>query len=183
MEERCNYFANKGTNDPSWAFNCIVKFLQYQKERVEQEEITGATLRNFIKAIKLFCEMSDISIQWKKITRGLPKIRRHADDRSPKLEEIQQLCEYLDRRIKGIVYTMASSGIRLGALDYLRWKDIQPIERQGKVIADSTMAGPNTFEIRQLSFEIKIDLICEVDQIYRAGVEIAPLLKNTDHKA
>ena len=46
-----------------------------------------------------------------------------------------------------------------------------------KVIADSTMAGPNTFEIRQLSFETKIDLICEVDQIYRAGVEIAPLLK------
>ncbi|HET9807146.1 MAG TPA: hypothetical protein VFP49_09575 [Nitrososphaeraceae archaeon] len=33
MKERCNSFANKGTNDPSWAFNCIVKFLQYQKER------------------------------------------------------------------------------------------------------------------------------------------------------
>jgi hypothetical protein len=49
--------------------------------------------------------------------------------------EIQQLCGYPDRRIKGIVYTMASSGIRLGAWDYLRWKDIQPIERQGKVIA------------------------------------------------
>jgi hypothetical protein len=45
------------------------------------------------------------------------------------------------------------------------------------------MAGPNTFEIRQLSFETKIDLICEVDQIYRAGVELAPLLKNTDYKA
>src|SRR5215216_2166278 len=57
IEERCNYFANKGTNDPSWAFNCIVRFLQYQKERVEREEINGATVRNFIKAIKLFCEM------------------------------------------------------------------------------------------------------------------------------
>jgi hypothetical protein len=30
---------------------------------------------------------------------------------------------------------MASSGIGLGAWDYLRWKDIQPIERQGKVAA------------------------------------------------
>jgi hypothetical protein len=29
---------------------------------------------------------------------------------------------------------MASSGIRLGAWDYLRWKDIQPIERQGKIV-------------------------------------------------
>jgi integrase len=79
--------------------------------------------------------MSDIPIQWKKITRGLPKIRRHANDRAPTIEEIQQLCEYPDRRIKGIVYTMASSGIRLGAWDYLHWKDIQPIERQGKLVA------------------------------------------------
>ncbi|HSF50899.1 MAG TPA: hypothetical protein VLA74_09085 [Nitrososphaeraceae archaeon] len=89
IEERCNYFANKGTEDPSWAFHCIVRFLQYQKERVEKEEITGATLRNFIKAIKLFCEMSDIPIPWKKITRGLPKIRRHTYDRAPVLEELQ----------------------------------------------------------------------------------------------
>jgi hypothetical protein len=31
-------------------------------ERVEREEITGATLRNFVKAIKLFCEISDAPI-------------------------------------------------------------------------------------------------------------------------
>ena len=74
--------------------------------------------------------MADISIQWKKITRGLPKMRRYADDRAPTIEAIQQLCEYPDRRIKGIVYTMASSGIRLGAWDYLRWKDIKTIGSQ-----------------------------------------------------
>ena len=100
IEETCNYFANMGTKDPAWVFNCIVRFLQYQKERIEKEEITGATLRNFIKAIKLFCEMSDIPFQWKKITRGLPKIRRHAYDRAPTLEELQQLCQYPDRRLK-----------------------------------------------------------------------------------
>ena len=27
-EERCNYFANKGTNDQNWAFNSILKFLK-----------------------------------------------------------------------------------------------------------------------------------------------------------
>ena len=135
LEEQCNLFAAKGLEDPRWAFNNIIKFLQYQKDRVEKTEITGGTLRNFVKTIKLFCEMSEIPIHWKKITRGLPKSRKYADDRAPTIEEIQQLCEYPDRRIKGIVYTMASSGMRLGAWDYLRWKDIQPIERQGKVIA------------------------------------------------
>jgi hypothetical protein len=135
MDERCNLFAAKGEKDPNWAFSCIVKFLQYQKERVEREEIAGATLRNFVKAIKLFCEMSDVPISWKKINRGLPKIRRFADDRAPTLEEIQKISEYPDRRIKGIVYTMASSGIRLGAWDYIRWKHIQPIKRDGKIVA------------------------------------------------
>ena len=79
LEDRCNLFAEKGIKDPNWAFNCVVNFSQFQKERVEKEEITGATLRNYVKAIKLFCEMSDIPIAWKKISRGLPKIRRYAD--------------------------------------------------------------------------------------------------------
>jgi hypothetical protein len=26
IEERCNYFADKATTDPSWVFNCIVRF-------------------------------------------------------------------------------------------------------------------------------------------------------------
>lgn len=88
-----------------------------------------------MKAIKLFCDMTDVPIAWKKVTRGLPKRRRFADDRAPTLEEIQRICDYPDRRIKAIVYTMASSGIRLGAWDYLRWRNIIPIKREGKIVA------------------------------------------------
>jgi c-di-AMP phosphodiesterase-like protein len=31
------------------------KFLQFQKDRTQKGEITAATLRNFVKSIKLFC--------------------------------------------------------------------------------------------------------------------------------
>ncbi|MCD6038309.1 MAG: hypothetical protein K0S67_2199 [Nitrososphaeraceae archaeon] len=41
LEEQCNFFATKGLEDQRWAFNNIIKFLQYQKERVEKAEITG----------------------------------------------------------------------------------------------------------------------------------------------
>jgi integrase len=145
MEERCNLFAATGLKDPNWAFHSIVRFLQFQRERVEREEITGATLRNYVKAIKLFCEMTDVPVPWKKITRGLPKSRRFANDRAPTLEEIQRICEYPDRRIKAIVYTMSSSGIRLGAWDYLRWRDITPIKRDGNIVAAKIIvyAGDN----------------------------------------
>ena len=30
---------------------------------------------------------------------------------------------------------MASSGVRLGAWDYLHWGDIRPIEKDGKIVA------------------------------------------------
>jgi integrase len=135
IENRCNYFAAAGIKDSDWAFNKVVSFLQFQKERVQRQEISAATLRNFVKAIKLFCEMSDVPVPWKKITRGLPKFRKFADDRAPTIEEIRKMIEYPDRRMKAILYVMSSSGIRLGAWDYLRWKDIVPIVKDGNTIA------------------------------------------------
>jgi hypothetical protein len=46
----------------------------------------------------------------------------------------QDLVEYPDRRIKPIVYTICSSGIRLGAWDYLRWKDVEPIIENEEIV-------------------------------------------------
>jgi integrase len=137
VEIRCNHFAEKGKININWTSNHIIRFLQFQKERVENEEITAVTLKNFVKSLKVFCDCADLDIPWKKITRGLPKGRQAANDRAPTLEEIQRLVEYPDRRIKAIVYTMASSGIRIGAWDYLQWKHITPISNNttGEIIA------------------------------------------------
>ena len=135
VEEQAKEFVRKSNNNKNWAFNIIVRFLQLQTDRFNRKEISGSTVRNYMKAIKLFCEMADIPISWKKITRGLPKERKYADDRVPTIEELQKLVQYPDRRIKAIVYTMASSGARLGFWDYLRWGDIKPIERNGQIVA------------------------------------------------
>jgi len=126
FESRCNLFAERGKQDPNCAFNSILYFVLQEKKRVENKEITGGTLRNSVKTIKTFCEVTDVLIPWKKITRGLPRVKRYADDRAPTLEEITKITEYPDRRIKCIVYTMASSGIKVGAWDYLKWGQIMP---------------------------------------------------------
>jgi hypothetical protein len=88
-EERCNLFAQKGKIDMNWALSNILKFVYYQRERVDKKEISGATVRNYTKIIRLFCEMADIPIQWKKITRGLPRGKKYADDRILTLEELK----------------------------------------------------------------------------------------------
>jgi hypothetical protein len=38
FQERCNIFVHKGRADPNWAFNNIIRFLHYQKARVEKKE-------------------------------------------------------------------------------------------------------------------------------------------------
>jgi hypothetical protein len=135
LEHKAKAFALKGKKDSTWAFNQVLNFLRYQKERVDKKEVTGATVRNYVKSIKLFCELSDVPIIWGKLTRGLPRGKRYSDDRIPSLEELKKLVDYPDRRIKAIVYTMTSSGIRLGAWDYLHWSHISPIKKGNKIVA------------------------------------------------
>jgi hypothetical protein len=45
----------------------------YQIGRVNNKEIVGSTVQNYLKSVKLFCEMADINIHWKKITRGFQR--------------------------------------------------------------------------------------------------------------
>jgi integrase len=134
-QERCKIFVNKARSENGWLVNVIIRFLQYQKGRVNCKEITGSTLRNYVKVLKLFCEMNDLLVPWKKLTRGLPKAKNYADDRVPRLDEIRRILSYPDWRMKAIVCTMAASGIRLGAWDTLLWEHITPIIRDGGVIA------------------------------------------------
>ena len=63
LEQKAGSFARKGRNDADWAFSTILKFIYYQRERVEKKEISGATVMNYTKSIKLFCDMADITIE------------------------------------------------------------------------------------------------------------------------
>jgi hypothetical protein len=69
-EELCRIFVEKGKQDPNWIIDNIVAFLMEYKERYDRREISGSTIRNYVKVVKLLCEMTDIYIPWKKIMRG-----------------------------------------------------------------------------------------------------------------
>ncbi len=107
----------------------LIMFAGYQKKRVERKEISPSTVPNYFKAVKLFCESNHIgrNVVWKLVSKTMPRGFHAADDRAPTLEEIQKLIEFPDRRIKPLVSTLVSSGIRIGAFETLKWKHIVPV--------------------------------------------------------
>jgi hypothetical protein len=147
IQEQAKQFLAKARTNPQWAQDNLIQFIAYQNKRVNQGEISSSTIPNYYRATKLFCEMNDLTLGWKKIARGLAKVRKAANDRAPTLEELRQLTEYPDRRIKPIVYTMASSGIRIGAWDCLQWKHVTPMTNQnGEDIAAKLLVYPGDHE-------------------------------------
>ena len=136
IEEQAKQFITKARENPMWAQENLISFIQFQKDRVTRGEICNSTITNYYKATNLFCIMNDLILNWKKISRGLPVGRRAANDRAPNKDEIHKLIGYPDRRIKPIIFTMISSAIRIGAWDYLRWKDVVPqCNNKGEIVA------------------------------------------------
>jgi hypothetical protein len=48
LEQKAGSFARKGKNDTDWAFSTILKFIYFQRERVEKKEIVGQKGTNFL---------------------------------------------------------------------------------------------------------------------------------------
>lgn len=128
------FFRLAKSNSQDEVEDLVIRFIICQKERIDRAEITAGTLRNYVKAIKLFCKMNCINIGWDIIARSLPKVKQYANDRVPSVEEIRKLIEYPDRRIKLIVLLSMSTGIRVGAWDYMRWKHISPLKDENGVV-------------------------------------------------
>jgi len=136
LRNRCNIFGEKAKKDTMWCEELVFSYLSYLKEQYDkQKKISAGTIKNRKIIVKNLLEILKIPFDWKFVSKGLPKPEKYSNDRAPTIEEIRKICVYKDRRIKPIVYTMCSSGIRVGAWEYLKWKHITPIKRDGKVVA------------------------------------------------
>jgi hypothetical protein len=71
MIEHSKAFCERAKNDNAWVFSSIVQYLQELKERVEKKQISAATMKDRYQTIKLFCDMADIPVPWKKINTGI----------------------------------------------------------------------------------------------------------------
>ena len=104
MEQKANkFYLFARSKSQEELEDLVIKFILFHTERIDKGEITSGTLRNYVKALKLFCKMNRIVILWDIISHSIPKVKKHANDRIPTVEEIKKVIEYPDRRIKPIV--------------------------------------------------------------------------------
>ena len=113
--------------DPKSTYHLIVDYIERRKS-----EVGGSTIRVMIASLKHFFEMNDAdqAVNWTKVSRLIPKARKTGSDRAPTTEEIRQMVNEADIRIRCIILTCASSGIRVGAFDGMCWGDITPIYKE-----------------------------------------------------
>ena len=99
LEERClslYNFAIKIENRKALEYQ-LMRYITFQEDRIKKNEITSGTLRNYVKAIKLFFTMNDILVNWDKIKMGLSAVNQTSNDRIPEISEIKKLFEYDDK--------------------------------------------------------------------------------------
>jgi integrase len=138
LEDECKEFLLRIKENPKWGNGQLMEFILFERNRAQRGEIVITTIRNYLKATKLFLEMnSDVPlVNWKRVIKCLPTPKNTANDRAPTIEEIKKLIDYPDRRIKPIILSMVSGGFRIGAWDYLQQKHVTPIkDKTGYIVA------------------------------------------------
>lgn len=103
LEAKYSLLYIRAKKDMNWFKSVLYMYIQFQKNRVNEEKLSGATFSNYFKALKKFCFANELEVKWERILIGAPKINRAAKDKPPTISEIRKIMEYGDRRIKFIV--------------------------------------------------------------------------------
>jgi integrase len=130
LDKQGLYFLQRARQDPQQATMLIMQFLVHHRDRVDAGQITAGTLKQLRQSIRKFTDAFmelRTAIDWKRIIESMPQAENYADDRIPDIGEVRKLIEHTDRRVKPIVCTMCSCGMRVGSWESLKLKHITPI--------------------------------------------------------
>ncbi len=74
----------KENGGPRWVSQVIYEYLRAKRDLVDQGKIGAGTLHNYLDTVQAFCEANEDElgtaggiINWKRISKGLPKRRSY----------------------------------------------------------------------------------------------------------
>ena len=112
--------------DPRLLQSQIIDYIIYLKNA----GLSGNSINTRIDSIKKFYESNDIDLRWKKIKGYIGSRRKRVKkDRPYTHEEIKKILDKANERERVVILLMASSGMRIGALNTLKVKHLQSIDK------------------------------------------------------
>ena len=110
-------------------YNLISDYIIHMKE---DRKVSYSSINSNFSAIKKFFASNNIQLPWDQLKNfNRKKIGKVIDDRVYTKEEIIRLLDHSDLRMRVIVLTLLSTGMRAGGLAELKYKDLEYIEKYG----------------------------------------------------
>jgi integrase len=93
------------------------------------KKLSFNSIHLYVAAISHFYQMNDVALKWKKLAKFKGNRRLVVEDKSYSKEQIRQLLDFADLRLKCIILLMCSAGLRRGGIPNLTIGDLKKIEK------------------------------------------------------
>jgi len=169
LPQRCDQLVALGKKDNPKTAQIMKSLARKLKARTElnpkdENYLNPSSVGNFFKPIKKLFEMNDVAFNWKPVHSIFPDVSKvsFTKNRGYTKDEIRKMLEYAKGTIdKSIVLMLSSSGMRVGALTEITWKDVKPVyEIDGKF---------REFDEVLESEMPKAKLVCAIVVIYKGS--------------
>jgi integrase len=121
-------------NSGSQLKTMVLNYIMYLKKIAKRSagkpkmgELSVNSIKLYLTGVKSFLEFNEIALPWKKIAKFYPDDVTNSY-RSYTKDEIKKLLSVADPRDRCIILLMASSGIRVGAIQTLKVKSIKRLD-------------------------------------------------------
>jgi len=93
-----------------------------------KKEKSYPAIRNYVSAVLAYYKINDVVLNTTKINKFMPSARRVRRDRAYTHDEISKFLSIADERMRVIVLLLASSGIRVGAIQSIKLRNLQDVK-------------------------------------------------------
>ena len=143
---RVNQYLKEAKMNPDelvrWAKSKPRKFEESFIAFIQQvpKRSSPSTTMSFRDSVKRFLEINRVTgINWQYVNEFVPSAKKAGQDRAPTPEEIRRIIDVADLRTKCLVLFLCSSGARIGSVPYLKWRDVEDIDVDGRKLTRVTI--------------------------------------------
>jgi integrase len=106
------------------------KIIEFVKFLSKEKQLSSYSVSAYVTALKSFYEFNEYTINWKRIAHYTGPGISATPDRAYEHSEIKRMLDIADERERVIILLQCSTGMREGALPFIKLGDLSKIEKE-----------------------------------------------------